>query len=135
MDFIDMLQDKINSLPGLPVECKQGYLGTEESFVLYPLPGGRVVQEYMDGATDEQLNYEIAMQSKLHSKINNTLWSVQTELEKLKELESKDNSFTFDEIIVVNKPFPINYTTQGFFAYAINVQANITVFKEEKTYG
>lgn len=132
MDFMERLCDRINLILNLSDECKIGFLGLEESFVVYPLPGSRVTQEYMDGATDEQLNYEIAMQSRSHSKINNTLWLVQTELEKLKKLESSDNSFTFDEIIVVNKPFPIDYTTQGFFAYAINVQANITVFKEEK---
>lgn len=132
MDFMERLCDRINLIPGLSDVCKMGFIGLEESFVIYPLPGSRVTQEYMNGATDEQLNYEIAMQSKLHSEISNTLWLVQTELEKLKELESNDGSFSFDEIIVVNKPFPINHTTQGFFAYAINVQAKITVFKEEK---
>lgn len=131
MDFMERLTERINQTPNLPT-CRMGFLGADESFVIYPLPGSQITGTYMNGATDQRLNYEVAMQSKLHSKINNTLWSVQTELEKLKELESNDDSFTFDEIIVVNKPFPINQTTQGFFAYAINIQANITVSKEEK---
>ena len=64
MDFLDRLQDKINELPHLPVEIKQGYLGESESFVIYPLPGSRTVTEYMDGTKERLLNYELAMKPK-----------------------------------------------------------------------
>lgn len=131
MDFLDRLQDEVNSLPGLPIMLKQGYLGTEESFVIYPLPGSRVVQEYMDGIKDWQMNYELAMKSKLQSKINNTLWMVQTELEELEELNSEDGSFEFDELIITNKPFINQTDDQGWFVFLLDVQAKITVFKEE----
>lgn len=128
MDFSDRLCDKINTFPKLPIPCKLGYLGVGESFVLYPLPGSRVTQEYMDGATDQQLNYEIAFQSKSHQSINDTLWSVQTELEKTKVIISEDGSFEFDELIITNKPFINQIKDQGWFVFLLNVQAKITTF-------
>lgn len=132
IDFIERLTDRINEITSLPVPLKMGYLGADESLVVYPLPGSRVVQEYMNGTKDVQLNYEIAMKSKLQSKITETLWLVQNELEELQELNSQDGSFEFDEIIIPNKPFINNVGDQGFFTFLLNVQANITVFKEEK---
>ncbi|WP_342512254.1 minor capsid protein [Sporosarcina sp. FSL K6-1522] len=132
MDFIERLQDKINAMPQLPVVCKLGYLGTDESLVLYPLPGSKVVQEYMDGTSDQQLNFEFAMKSKSQSKIHQTLWLVQGELEKLKELHSQDGSFEFEEITITNKPFINQIDEQGWFVFLLDIQANITVLKEEK---
>ncbi|WP_342505866.1 minor capsid protein [Sporosarcina sp. FSL K6-2383] len=132
MDFMERLCDAINAIPGNAETCKLGYLGVGESFVLYPLPGSRVTQEYMDGTSDQQLNYEIALKSKSQSKVNGTLWSVQTELEKLKVLTSDNRSFEFDELIITNKPFINQIDEQGWFVFLLNVQAKITVFKEEK---
>lgn len=131
MDFLDRLQDKVNSLQGLPIECKQGYLGTDESFVVYPLPGSRIVQKYMDGTSDQQLNFEFAMKSKFQSRIQPTLWMVQNELERLEELESIDGSFEFEELIITNKPFINQIDEQGWFVFLLDVQANITVFRED----
>lgn len=128
MDFMERLCDEINDMPQLPVVCKLGYLGTDESLVLYPLPGSKVVQEFMDGTSDQQLNYEIAMKSKSQNKINSTLWTIQNELEKLKALDSQDDSFKFDELIITNKPFINQIDEQGWFVFLLDVQANITVF-------
>ncbi len=132
MDFMERLCDEINDTPRLPVVCKLGYLGADESLVLYPLPGSKVVQEFMDGTSDQQLNYEIAMKSKSQNKINSTLWVIQNELEKLKVLVSQDDSFKFDELIITNKPFINQIDEQGWFVFLLDVQANITVYKEEK---
>ncbi|GAA0415066.1 minor capsid protein [Virgibacillus salarius] len=132
MDFMQRLNERINSIDQLPIESKMGYLGADESLVLYPLPGSQIVTQYMDGTTDQQLNYEIAMKSKVQSKIHQSLWAIQTELENLTELESQDNSFEFEELIITNKPFINNADEQGWFVFLLNVQANITVFKEEE---
>ena len=129
MDFIDRLQDYINDIPSLPINCKRGYLGTDESLVIYPLPGSRVIAKYMDGTTDQQLNYEIAMKSQRQGAIHQTLWLIQNELERLSELESHDGSFKFDELIITNKPFINQIDDQGWFVFLLNVQAKITVFK------
>jgi hypothetical protein len=132
VDFIERLADKVNEIPNLPAMCKLGYLGTDESFALYPLPGSQVTTEYMDGTTDQQLNFEFAMKSKSQSKIHATLWLVQNQLEMLSELTSKDNSFEFDELVITNKPFINSADEQGWFVFLLDIQAKITVFKEEK---
>lgn len=132
MDFIERLSERVNQIIGLPITCKIGYLGTDESFVVYPLPGSRTVREFMDGTKDQQLNFEFAMKSKVLSKIHTTLWAVQNELDALEELESRDGSFEFEELVITNKPFINQIDEQGWFVFLLDVQANITVFKEEK---
>ena len=132
MDFIERLTERVNQIPGTPIQCKMGYLGTDESFVVYPLPGSRTVTEYMDGTTDQHLNFEFAMKSKLQSKIHQTLWLVQNELEALKVLDSQDDSFEFDELIITNKPFINQIDEQGWFVFLLDIQAKITVFKESE---
>ncbi|WP_096435920.1 phage tail terminator protein [Alteribacter populi] len=132
MDFIERLADRVNEIQGLPVTCRIGYLGTDESFVVYPLPGSRVVSRFMDGMSDQQLNFEFAMKSKSQSEIHSTLWLVQNKLEKLKNLESHDGSFEFEELIITNKPYINNADDQGWFVFLLDVQANITVFKEDE---
>ncbi|WP_164219383.1 minor capsid protein [Virgibacillus sp. YIM 98842] len=131
MDFMQRLTERVNQIPQLPIELKMGYLGTGESFVIYPLPGSRVVSEYMDGTSDQQLNFEFAMKSQEQSRIHPTLWAVQNELEALTELQSNDGSFEFENLIITNKPFINQLDDQGWFVFLLDVQANITVFKEE----
>lgn len=132
MDFMERLTDKVNEIPDLPITLKMGYLGTDESFVIYPLPGSRIISRYMDGTSDQQLNFEFAMKSKSQSRIHSTLWLVQNKLESLIDLESQDDSFDFEELIITNKPFINQADEQGWFVFLLNVQANITVFNEEE---
>jgi len=129
VDFIDRLTDRVNEIPNMPTNCRIGYLGTDESFVVYPLPGSRTVTEYMDGTKDQQLNFEFAMKSKQQSKIHTTLWLVQNVLDDLEVLESNDNSFEFDNLIITNKPFINNADDQGFFTFLLDIQAQITILK------
>lgn len=131
MDFVERLTDKINAIPNLPTTCRMGYLGAEESLVIYPMPGSRVVTEFMDGITEQQLNFEIAMKSKMQSKIHNALWLIQNELEILNNLESSNNSFEFEELLITNKPFISQIDEQGWFVFSLGIQAKITVFKGE----
>lgn len=128
---MERLNGRINAIPNMPVVSRLGYLGAEESLVLYPLPGSRIITEYMDGTTDQQLNYEIAMKSKRQSTILDVLWKVQNELEHLKNLESNDGSFEFQSITITNKPFINQIDEQDWFVFLLNVQANITVFGED----
>lgn len=131
MDFMERLCERVNQIPDLLVPCKMGHLGAEESFVVFPLPGSREVQRFMDGTSEQLLNYEFAMKSKSQSKVHNTLWKVQNELENLKELESQDGSFEFEELIITDKPFINQADEQGWFVFLLDIQAKITVFKEE----
>ena len=72
------------------------------------------------------------MKSKSQSRIHSTLWLVQNKLESLIDLESQDDSFDFEELIITNKPFINQADEQGWFVFLLNVQANITVFNEEE---
>lgn len=129
MDFIERLTERVNEIPSIPINCRIGYLDTSESFVVYPLPGSRTVTEYMDGTKDQQLNFEFAMKSKSQSKIHATLWLVQNVLDDLEVIESQDNSFEFNNLIITNKPFINNADDQGFFTFLLDVQAQITILK------
>lgn len=122
----------MNKIPDLPIECEPGYLKAGESLVFYPIPGSRVIREYMDGTTDQVLNIEFAMQSTVQSRVNGALWIISDSLEKLEELESQDGSFDFESITIPNKPFINNADDKGFFTFLLDIQANITVYKEDK---
>nr|WP_289038320.1 minor capsid protein [uncultured Allobacillus sp.] len=132
MDFMERLAERVNQIPGLPVRVRKGYLGTGESFVVYPLPGGRTVNEFMNGTKEQQLPFEFAMKSQSQKAIHDTLWKVQNVLDDLEGLESSDGSFDFEELIITNKPFINQIDEQGWFVFLLDVQANITVYKKEE---
>ena len=54
-DFAVVLRAFIDSL-GIPFKCRLDFLDEKEGLVLYPLPGGQVKKEYMDGSKDVSLN-------------------------------------------------------------------------------
>ena len=131
MDFMERLNDKINSIEGLPEKSKLGYLGHGDSLVLYPLPGSTPIAEYMDGTKDEQLNYEISMKSQSQDKINKTLWLIARKLERVKSINSLDDSFEFQSLTLTNMPYVNNAEEQGWYTFNLNVQAIITNKEKE----
>lgn len=130
MDFMDRLADKIDAIPNLSIRVDFGYLGTEESLVMHPLPGSRVIDEFMNGTKDVQMNYAIGMKSKNQQRVHDTLWLIQNELEMLNELESNDNSFEFNSLTITSKPFIQEVNEQGWFVFLLDFQAELTIFKE-----
>lgn len=135
MDFMERLNDKINEIPQLPLQSRLGYLGATESLVLYPLPGSRTVEEYMDGTKEKEMNYEIAMKSKSQQKINDVLWLIQNELDDMDTIGSHNGSFTFNGINITNLPFINQLDDQGWFVFLLNIQAELTIFEEETING
>lgn len=129
MDFIDRLKDSVNTL-SLPLKMRTGYLGTSETLVVYPMPGSKVTQLYMDGTKDIDLNYEIAMKSEDGQKISDTLWLIQNYLENLLEIESDDNSFEFNGLEITNKPFISDADTKGWFVFLLDIKANVTIYNK-----
>lgn len=129
MDFIDRLKDSVNIL-SLPLKMRTGYLGTSETLVVYPMPGSKVTQLYMDGTKDIDLNYEIAMKSEDGQKISDTLWLIQNYLENLLEIESDDNSFEFNGLEITNKPFISDADTKGWFVFLLDIKANVTIYNK-----
>ncbi|SET33237.1 bacteriophage minor capsid protein [Enterococcus malodoratus] len=132
MDFIDRIKESINSIEGLPIKIRKGYLSADESLVIYPLPGGQVITEFYDGIKDQQLNYEIAMKSKDGDKIEKVLWLISDYLEQLEELKSQNETFEFNGLTITSKPFINDADEQGWFVFLLDFQAKLTTFKGEK---
>ena len=130
MDFVERLKDSINTI-NLTLKMRTGYLSDKETLVVYPSPGSRVVQQYMDGTKDVNLNYQIAMKSKDGELINNTLWIIQNYLEALMSVTSNDNSFEYNGLVIANKPFISEADEQGWFVFLLDVTANVTIHEEE----
>lgn len=128
MDFMERLKDRVNEIPNLPIPCKLGFPDVKESFKLYSMPGGQVVTSYYDGIKDQRLNFEFVCRSDDPKKINTLLWLVQSELEELSELTSLDGSFDFNDITIANKPYISTAEDQGWFEFAIDIQASLTTY-------
>lgn len=131
MDLIKRLKENVNEQTDLPIDLKIGYLDAEESLVIYALAGSTITQEYMDGAKDINVNYEVAMKSKDGALAERTLWKVSEALDKLKEVDSKDNSFTFNKLRVTSKPFINYFDEQGWFVFLLNFTVSVTTYEGE----
>ena len=127
MDFIERIKDSVNSIDNLPIQLRIGYLGTDESLVIYPLPGSATTKEYMDGAKDVDMNYEIAMKSKDGDKLQQVLWLISEHLDKVKSVISQDDSFTFNKLTITSKPFINQFDEQGWLVFLLDFTANITI--------
>lgn len=127
MDFLERLVDKINE-NNLPINCNIGYLEKEQSFVIYPMAGSRIIAEFYDGIKDKALNYQFAFKSKDQKLTNETLWKVHEIVDGIEIIESEDNSFKFDEIQIIDTPFINQFDETGYFVFLLTIQAKITTF-------
>lgn len=128
MDFLDRLNESINSIPELPLKIRKGFLSEKESLAITPIPGGYISQRFYDGSKEEILNYEIAMKSNDGSKVEATLWKIADFIEKLNELDSQNNSFSFMNITIASKPFIGPNETQDWFVFLLDIQAKIITY-------
>ena len=123
-DFSKVLRDHINTL-GLPLPCKLDYLAEREGLVLYPLPGGKVEKEYMNGKQLISLVYEVAIKTTDHEKTSSILWTINHALADFNlELPSKNNSYQFMSF-EVSQPFLNDRDEQGFYIYMLDVTAKL----------
>ncbi|KRN61619.1 capsid protein [Carnobacterium divergens] len=127
MDFIERIKDSVNSIDELPIKLRSGYLGVSESLVIYSSAGSTAIKEYMDGAKDVNMNYEIAMKSKDGDKLQQVLWLISEHLDKVKSVISQDDSFTFNKLTITSKPFINQYDEQGWLVFLLDFTANITI--------
>ncbi|MFM9350353.1 minor capsid protein [Streptococcus uberis] len=123
-DFSEVLRDFINTL-GLPLICRLDYLSETEGLVLYPLPGGKVEKEYMNGKQDISLVFEVAIKTTDHQKTSSILWAVNSALADFNlELPSQNNSYQFRGL-EVSQPFLNDRDDQGFYVYMLDITAKI----------
>lgn len=129
-DFSEILLDYIKSVQS-QIPSKQGYLDEKEGLVIYPLPGGNVVDEDMAGTQIVDLPFEIAIKSKDQKLIDNTLWQINTALSKIGlELPSKNNSYNFLGL-EVKKPYLNELDEKGFYTYLLDVTASLEIERKE----
>lgn len=125
-DFSEVLRDFINTL-NLSLTCRLDYLSEKEDLVLYPLPGGKILEEYMDGKQDISLVFEVAIKTLDHQRTSSILWTINHALANFDlELPSKNNSYQFRGL-EVSQPFLNDRDDQGFYIYMLDVTAEIEV--------
>lgn len=129
-DFSEVLLEHIKSVQ-TQIPSNHGYLDEYEGLVVYPLPGGNVVEEDMAGTQIVDLPFEIAIKSKDQKLIDNTLWQINTALSKIGlELPSKNNSYNYLGL-EVKKPYLNELDEQGFYTYLLDVTANLEIERKE----
>ena len=129
-DFAEVLLEHIKGIQGR-IPSKLGYLAEKEGLVLYPLPGGEVVDEDMAGTQIVDLPFEIAIKSKDQKLIDNTLWQINTALSKIGlELPSQNNSYNYLGL-EVKKPYLNELDEQGFYTYLLDLTANLEIERKE----
>lgn len=125
-DFSEVLRDFINTL-NLSLTCRLDYLSEKEDLVLYPLPGGKILKEYMDGKQDISLVFEVAIKTLDHQRTSSILWAINHALANFDlELPSKNNSYQFRGL-EVSQPFLNDRDDQGFYIYMLDLTAEIEV--------
>lgn len=123
-DFSEVLKNYINTL-GLPLKCRLDYLSEAEDLVLYPLPGGKIEKEYMNGSQDISLVFEIAVKSTDQAKTNAVLWAINYALADFNlKLPSQNNSYQFRSL-EVSQPFLNDRDDQGFYVYMLDITAKL----------
>ncbi|MGX7141441.1 minor capsid protein [Facklamia languida] len=128
-DFQLNLLNFINGL-GLPIEARLDYLTEHEDLVIYPLPGGKIIQLFMDGTKEMELVFEVTVKSKDQELANSIMWSINEALSQIDlSIPSKNGSYQFLSL-ETTKPFLLEKDDQGYFIYLLDLKAILEL--EEK---
>lgn len=128
-DFQLNLLNFINGL-GLPIEARLDYLTEHEDLVIYPLPGGKIIQLFMDGTKEMELAFEVAVKSKDQELANSIMWSINEALSQIDlSIPSKNGSYQFLSL-ETTKPFLLEKDDQGYFIYLLDLKTILEL--EEK---
>lgn len=127
LDFMDRLNDKINSLD-LYAPCTIGLLDTGESLSIMAMPGGEETV-YFDGVRDK--NYQVQVNAKSRNQLNcfNALTTIYQTLENLTDLPSDNGSYDFQGITTQSLPSLVMQDEDGFFIYQLSISAKITIYE------
>lgn len=129
-DFQLMLVRHINTLD-LPLTARLDYLRETDDLVVYPLPGGEVKEQFMDGTQEIRLPFEIAIKSTDQELANAILWTINTALAGFDlNISSGNGSYTFLGLNV-SKPFLNEKDVQGYYIYLLDVTAALEIRKDE----
>lgn len=127
LDFMDRLNDKINSL-GLYAKSTIGLLGEDESLSIMAMPGGPETI-YFDGTRDKDYQIQVNAKSKNQLHCFDALTTIYQTLENLEELPSQNNSYEFNKIETKSLPSILGQDEQGYFIYVLSISAKITIYQ------
>lgn len=125
-DFQISLVRFINGL-NLPLTARLDYLSENADLVVYPLPGGKITMEYMDGRQEMLLPFEIAVKLKDQELANAIMWRLNESLSAF-DLEIASQNGTYDFIgLTTQKPFVNGKDDQGYFIYLLDLEARLEI--------
>ncbi|MES5415655.1 minor capsid protein [Enterococcus mundtii] len=128
MDFIDRLREVADRLPP-PVRIHS--LDKEESMRLTAMPGGRTVEIFMDGSKQKELNYEFVYKTK-DDNADQTMIALGDLLEEQEDIPSRDNSYQFVGIDIVDEPFYTGKDGSDYLYYRLAIRATLYFEKSEE---
>lgn len=127
LDFMFRLNDMLNAL-GLYAGSSIGLLDVDESISIMNMPGGAEV-EYMDGSRDKDYQVQVNAKSRNQLQCINALTTSYQELERLEDLPSLNDSYTFNKITTASLPSLVQQDEEGFFIFALSITAKITIYE------
>jgi len=130
MDLEQRLFDAIKANTG--VKIKMGYLIPHEGIGLVPAPGSAVIDEDYDGNQDWRYNYSNTVCTNNQESAGESLFAIKVFLDGLTELNSNDNSFVFQSLVVSSAPALIMQDTKGNSTFALDLAVFVGTNKYEK---
>ncbi|HEQ8669944.1 TPA: minor capsid protein, partial [Streptococcus pyogenes] len=111
----------------LGIKPRLDYLTRQEDLAIYPMPGGKVNNEYMDGTREISLPFEIAIKTKNQELASTVMWTINSALSNFDlKLPSLNHSYTFISLDV-EKPFLNDLSDQGFYIYVLDITAHLEI--------
>lgn len=125
-DFQMCLIKYINKL-GLPIKARLDYLKEYDDLVVYPLPGGKIIRQFMDGTQEMALPFEVAIKLKDQETANAVLWRINEALSAMDlNIPSANGSYRFIGLDL-KKPFLNEKDNQGYYVYLLDLEANLEI--------
>lgn len=125
MDLINRLCDALNTIEGLPMRVKIGYMQPDDTIGLYPLPGSSVIDQDWANNQTKQMNFEVAIRTKDSELASDSLWKISNFLEQKNSIESSDDSFQFEKIEQTGLPSVSEQDIQGYTVYMLDFFVNV----------
>jgi hypothetical protein len=124
-DFLQVLVDRINSIPNLPTQASSGFTDVGHDLTVYSLPGGSVDSQDMLGARDVSLPHEILYRTKSQGDGSAVIWAITNELSEFDlTLPSENGSYEFLSL-EVGRPTLQEQDDQEYLIYTLDVIAKL----------
>ncbi|OTN76726.1 hypothetical protein A5886_001805 [Enterococcus sp. 8G7_MSG3316] len=121
MDFIDRLLEEAQKI--VP-NCRIHSMDKDESMRLTAIPGGRTIAKFMDGSKEKELNYEFVYKTK-NDKADQVMIDLGNSLEDCEDIQSKNGSYEFVGLSIVDEPFFVGYDKKEFLYYRLAIAATL----------